>query len=257
MRVTSNAGNNPIRWMARRLGLCLLLGVAMNAVVVVVSALIAPYLVSQSTSGGYVCPGSQDSVIGVLRERSLLREDRIMLARNERPPGRPGLPGVTRGVPSVREQWALAYEQAKALDPWLGWGVLPSLAVGDVWPSSDLRIDRACGWPVVSAWCELEYAGQPVWDSVSGVKGGLEFSGSSGTSVLNEFRCIPLRPIWRGIAINTLFYATLLVVPLVIWPLLQMKQRVRGGRCGWCGYDLRGDIAGGCPECGWGRDGRA
>ena len=27
--------------------------------------------------------------------------------------------------------------------------------------------------------------------------------------------------------------------------------RAWDGRCEECGYDLRGDLSGGCPECGW------
>ncbi len=31
-------------------------------------------------------------------------------------------------------------------------------------------------------------------------------------------------------------------------------RRPRPGHCHKCGYDLRGNLAGGCPECGWGRE---
>ena len=68
---------------------------------------------------------------------------------------------------------------------------------------------------------------------------------------------LPLRPIWPGFAVNTLFYATILWLlipgPFVLRRLIRRKR----GRCPKCGYDLRGQPpeagAGGCPECGWNR----
>ena len=32
------------------------------------------------------------------------------------------------------------------------------------------------------------------------------------------------------------------------------KRRMRRGLCPLCNYDLRGDLAAGCPECGWNRE---
>ena len=62
---------------------------------------------------------------------------------------------------------------------------------------------------------------------------------------------LPLGPIWPGFAANTLFYAAILWL-LIPGPfVLRRVIRVRGGRCGACGYDLKGaehDRA--CPECG-------
>ena len=63
-------------------------------------------------------------------------------------------------------------------------------------------------------------------------------------------RIFPFRPIWPGIAINTLIYATL------GWLLLggpfQVRRLIRHnlGLCTKCGYDLRGYSGGVCPECG-------
>ena len=72
-------------------------------------------------------------------------------------------------------------------------------------------------------------------------------------------RLLPLKPIWPGFAINTLFYA------MTLWMLfalggtpfaLRRRLRVKRGLCPKCAYDLRGDghpAAGDvCPECGWG-----
>ena len=68
-----------------------------------------------------------------------------------------------------------------------------------------------------------------------------------------RYRVLPLRPIWLGFAINTLFYAAILwmlwLSPFVVRRVVRRKR----GRCINCGYDLRGtsEGGGGCPECGW------
>ena len=67
-------------------------------------------------------------------------------------------------------------------------------------------------------------------------------------------RVLPLRPLWSGFAINTVFYAALLwmlwLSPFVVRRAIHRKR----GHCLKCGYDLRGDFSAGCPECGWRRE---
>jgi hypothetical protein len=62
---------------------------------------------------------------------------------------------------------------------------------------------------------------------------------------------LPLTPIPRGFAINTLFYAAILALPLSFFPI-RRRLRARRGRCPKCGYDLAGlaNPAAPCPECG-------
>jgi hypothetical protein len=83
----------------------------------------------------------------------------------------------------------------------------------------------------------------------------------SGDGILNlhpgwtdpEHVVVPYHPIWAGFAGNTVFYAMILWL-LIPGPfLLRRHIRRRRGRCVKCGYDLRGDLAHGCPECGWKR----
>jgi len=65
-------------------------------------------------------------------------------------------------------------------------------------------------------------------------------------------RFLPLRPIWPGFAINTVFYA------LILWLLfagpfvLRRRWRIRRGLCPKCAYDLRKRPSDSsvCPECG-------
>ena len=60
----------------------------------------------------------------------------------------------------------------------------------------------------------------------------------------------PLRPIWPGFAVNTLFYSVVLWLlicgPFVLRRFIRMKR----GRCVKCGYDLRHGEHDVCPECG-------
>ena len=65
---------------------------------------------------------------------------------------------------------------------------------------------------------------------------------------------LPLRPIWAGMSVNTIVYAGL------VWVVLGLLRVIRGHirelllRCPECGYDLRGNLPQGCPECGWRRE---
>ena len=75
-----------------------------------------------------------------------------------------------------------------------------------------------------------------------------------------EPRCgkrLPVHLIWPGFAVNTVFYALILWLlipgPFVLRRIIRRKR----GRCPKCGYDLRGDLSGGCPECAWGRESTA
>ncbi len=62
-------------------------------------------------------------------------------------------------------------------------------------------------------------------------------------------RALPLRPIWPGFAVNTIFYAALLWLPFAPFTLRRLIRR-RRGLCPACGYDLRHAEHEGCPECG-------
>ena len=65
-----------------------------------------------------------------------------------------------------------------------------------------------------------------------------------------DARALPLRPIWPGFAINTIFYATILWL-LIPGPfVLRRYIRRKRGLCVACGYDLRHAEHDACPECG-------
>jgi hypothetical protein len=67
----------------------------------------------------------------------------------------------------------------------------------------------------------------------------------------------PLGIIWPGFIINTLTYTLVWFVLLFAarraTRALITRRRLRRGVCPMCSYDLRGDHASGCPECGWNR----
>ena len=123
------------------------------------------------------------------------------------------------------------------------------------------RMQDGRGWPMLALWgqavadsmssqpfCEVEYAILLTYY----IDPSLYFFGPSPflsvyreVSILWQVRFLPLHPIWRGFAINTVFYAALLWI-VTLGP--------GTARCINCGYDLRGEFSAGCPECGWRRE---
>lgn len=68
---------------------------------------------------------------------------------------------------------------------------------------------------------------------------------------------LPYLPIWRGFIVNSLMYAFAVSLPYLTWLVVRRfkrANRIRRGRCPRCAYDLRGNFAAGCTECGWRRD---
>jgi hypothetical protein len=63
-------------------------------------------------------------------------------------------------------------------------------------------------------------------------------------------RMLPLRPIWPGFAINTVFYAGVLWLLFAAPFAMRRRRRIKRGLCPKCGYDLRGSESKECPECG-------
>jgi hypothetical protein len=62
---------------------------------------------------------------------------------------------------------------------------------------------------------------------------------------------LPLRPLWPGFAINTVFYAAIVWLLCAVPLALRRRNRIRKGLCAKCGYDLRGIASEpACPECG-------
>jgi len=107
----------------------------------------------------------------------------------------------------------------------------------------------ARGWPLVCLWCSYQFspAHPRVMTLVGGIDPGLRPWKKDGTLVSYP-RGLPLRPIWRNFAVNTIFYVAVLWL-LFGGPLtLRRLIRVRRGLCPKCAYPIRqSDV---CSECG-------
>jgi hypothetical protein len=133
----------------------------------------------------------------------------------------------------------------------------------DLYPLPDgrgyeFRVVEARGFPVLSMWSESygEYELTSGELTTRPAQGGAELQDSPWfwDDVSRIPRVIPLRPIWPGFAINTVFYAAVIWLPIRGPFMLRRHLRRKRGRCLKCGYDLRGNLVGGCPECRWNRE---
>lgn len=65
-----------------------------------------------------------------------------------------------------------------------------------------------------------------------------------------DVRTLPASPLWGGLAVNTACYGAAWYPLLAVPGILRARLRRRKGKCGACGYDMRGLTAATCPECG-------
>ena len=97
----------------------------------------------------------------------------------------------------------------------------------------------AYGWPCVSMWYQFE-GDDGLWPESS--------------SVYLAGRHLPIKIVWFGFVVNSLFYAGVLCLLMCGSFALRRFMRRKRGLCVACGYELRGDFSAGCPECGWQRE---
>lgn len=69
----------------------------------------------------------------------------------------------------------------------------------------------------------------------------------------NHVTYFPARPIWPGFSFNSVLFGAIIWSALLGCTQMRRWLRRRRGVCPACGYDLKGDTASGCPECGWNR----
>ena len=133
------------------------------------------------------------------------------------------------------------------------------------------RMIEAFGWPMLAMWAERDTpqmasatVSPPSNPTLSGTNqkyrvlrpSGQLAPGPSGRAPA----MLPLRPIWRGLALDAVFWAV--VAWVLLWALVKPRRfvrevsRMRRGCCLQCGYQLNYDFIAGCPECGWRRTGQ-
>jgi hypothetical protein len=103
---------------------------------------------------------------------------------------------------------------------------------------------RRAGWPNYglrcSSWHEL-YAGQTKQQVTS-------FDAVMMKRPFATERWLPLRPIWPGFAVNTLFYAGILWLLFAAPFALRRRRRIKRGLCPACAYPVGDSEV--CTECG-------
>ena len=86
----------------------------------------------------------------------------------------------------------------------------------------------------------------PTWH----LQTGLWFRGKRPANAvpLQSCKFIPLRPVWPGFAINTIFYATILWVLFAAPFQFRRYRRIKHGQCPACAYPVGSSDV--CTECG-------
>ena len=154
-----------------------------------------------------------------------------------------------------------ALKRARLFPRW--WSREPDrsrLADGFLWAGA---IHDARGWPVLALWCEWPVAAGPnsstlgSFGDIQPVRGGIALpdAKSAWGYPADSLRALPYRPIWIGLAADTLLFALLYVSAFHLTRSLArtIRARSRAGRnlCPKCAYPRVGLAAESpCPECG-------
>ncbi len=155
-------------------------------------------------------------------------------------------PGVTRvsGVPDNGE-WGP--EEMYRDDVLPSWSRTTDRPPRDEFndPSLPWTIELAYGWPARSGVgiIRKHVRGAAVWAVTSGIR-----TADDGSGEPVSYRVLPVRPIWSGFAINTLFYAAILWLLIPGPVVLRRFLRLRWGLCPNCAYPMGESSV--CTECG-------
>jgi hypothetical protein len=108
---------------------------------------------------------------------------------------------------------------------------------------------NARGWPLVSMSWKGSIASSLRFAGVHGaISMDRSYPGELGRAPMSFKAQLPLVPIWPSFAVNTLFYALVLWLPVCGPFALRRYVRRRRGRCTECGYPAGTSPT--CTECG-------
>lgn len=132
-----------------------------------------------------------------------------------------------------------------------------SLASEATYPlvAPDTRKDvvlQVFGWPMRSMWLRAEWAASGDGAVTGWRLNGVQLRNRDLAMVgsADALRAIPMGILTLGFVVNVTCIASLMV--LLDWARVYVMQGVRRrqGKCVRCGYSLRGNTSGTCPECG-------
>ena len=114
-----------------------------------------------------------------------------------------------------------------------------------------IRIHDARGWPSLALWSSYDATPDPLnqWWIGGGANGiRIDRANPVSNSETDEQRLLPLRLIWSGFILNTLFYTALAWIAVPGPIALRRLCRARRGLCMKCAYPTgAGEV---CTECG-------
>ena len=132
-----------------------------------------------------------------------------------------------------------------------GW--IPDLERPDIDFENIFEQHEARGWPLPSFRCRTVLVVRPIGGAaptVEPLRGGIELPLQWDSAGRQRPRFLPVRPIWPGLVINTVFWAAVAALLLAVAQRLRAARRFERGRCPRCGYVLHHDYRRACPECG-------
>ena len=131
------------------------------------------------------------------------------------------------------------------LIPWWATNLWPPVSPASS-QHSHQRLAFGCGWPMIGLWMRassdspMEQKTIPIryWHAI--LIDPLDLNQPS--------RALPLRPLWPGFAINTMFYGAILWLLFAAPGSVRRRIRARRGQCPACAYPVGSSDV--CTECG-------
>ena len=151
----------------------------------------------------------------------------------------PSGPGLRENI----DRWAEPFVRPRLPDE-SGWLDYPFIR------SMEVVFAVGAGWPR----CAMMYANEE--STPAQPRAAWTTTGAYEVPALRHGRTwypavLPLRPIWDGLALDTVFWAAVWWGIVMVPRVACRRWRESRGRCASCGYDRRGLTPGArCPECG-------